>query len=439
LDDVIENCLFGRQFLSSKHIVMFQSTISGKRQPLTGTSLHGKIRTIADSLYANKGKVKESGLLSGDAGITLFFAYLTIAWPESHYEEITQEYLGKLSDALAGERMSHNLSAGIAGIAFVFQHLRNIGLLDGSEDIGLGELDEMISRGGEQDFSDGNWDPLHGLVGLGIYFIERHKETEERKYLERIVDQLNALSSTEKGCSVWVTRGFKHYSQDNYNFGMAHGMPGLLSFLAQVYRLGIRRSVIEELVPSCFSYLFMHYGEKEEWYSFPGSIEVKPVHETGEVRSLPTRNGWCYGDLGMANALIHCGRALAREDWVDLGVGIALKTTLIPFEESHCGDAPFCHGAVGLVHQYNRLYEATHNSRFKDAAMEWLIITGNHYYQPDKYDGGYAYRSFDETTKRYQFISSFGLLEGLAGIGVTYLNCCHDIRPDWDILFQTNL
>ena len=413
---------------------MFQSTISSKPQSLAGASLHGKIRAIADALCDNKDKVKESGLLSGDAGITLFFAYLSLAWPESQYDELTQEWLEKLGDVLARQRLDHNLSTGVAGIAFVFQHLRNLGLLDASEDIGLAALDEMISRGGEQDLASGNWDPLHGLVGIGIYFIERNKETHERKYLERIVDQLNALAVMKKDDKVWITRGYLHYSGDNYNFGMAHGMPGLLSFLARVYALGIRRSVIEELVPSCFSFLFDHYDERGEWYGFPGSIELKP-----EPRPLPSRNGWCYGDLGMANALIHCGKALAREDWVELGVRIALKTTHIPFEASRCGDASFCHGAIGLVHQYNRLYRSTLNTGFKAAAAQWLMVTHEHYYRPDKFPGGYAYRKYDEPTRTYENVASYGLLEGITGIGLVFLSCDAALPPDWDIIFQTNV
>lgn len=397
--------------------------------------LHEQIRAIAHSVYEDRDTtIKESGLLGGYAGVALFFAYLTIAYPEGAYEEITREYLEKMSDALADRQLPHHLSGGIAGIAFVFQHLRNIGLLDGSEDIGLGALDESIMNGSEQDFITGNWDPLHGLVGLGIYFLERYKETGERKNLERIIDQLNALAVAEKGGKVWVTRGFRHYSGDNYNFGMAHGMPGLLSFLAGVYTLGIRRTVIDELIPCCCTFLLEHYQEKGECYGFPASIELKP-----EPRLLPSRNAWCYGDLGMAIALIHCGNALAREDWVQLGTRIALKTTHIPFEATRCNDASFCHGTIGLVHQYKRLHRSTHDTRFKDAADKWLALTHEHYYRPDNYPGGYAYRKYDETTGLHANLPSYGLLEGIAGIGLVLLSCDGTIPPDWDIIFQTNI
>jgi lantibiotic biosynthesis protein len=401
-------------------------------------SLGEQITEIADELYHHKDESDSSDLLGGDAGITLFFAYLAIIDPDRKYESITHEYLEKLSNALSEEELPYNMSAGFAGIAFVFQHLRNIGLLDPSQDLNLSALDEAISIGAERDFREGRWDPLHGLTGLGIYFIERHQETGEKKYLEKIVDQLVALSSLEKGYRVWVTPGFRHYSKDNYNFGMAHGMPGLLSFLAQVYALGIRQAAIAAIIPSCLSFLLAHCHEKEKWYQFPGSIETAPTPE-GRPNLLPSRHGWCYGDLGIANALIHCGKALDRDGWTRMGVDIALQTTLIPFEYSRCADAPFCHGALGLVHQYHRLYQATHDDRFKDAAGQWLDVTREYYYRPGAYPGGYACRRYNEAEGKHEFISSYGLLEGIAGIGLVYLSCQYNIKPGWDIIFQTNI
>ena len=397
--------------------------------------LHEKIRAIAHSVYEDRDTtINNSGLLGGEAGITLFFAYLTIACPEGPYEEITREYLQRLSDALSYQQLPHHLSYGIAGIAFVFQHLRNIGLLDSSEDIGLAALDASIIDGSQQDLTNGNWDPLHGLVGLGIYFLERYKETGNTIHLEKIVDQLNALSVPHNGSKVWVTQGYTHYSSDNYNFGMAHGMPGLLSFLAGAYTLDIRRTVIEELIPSCYTFLLDHYQDNREYFGFPTFIELKPA-----PTPLPSRNGWCYGDLSMAIALLHCGRALAREDWIQLGTGIALKTTHIPFEAAGCGDASFCHGAIGLVHQYKRLYRATHDTRFNDAADKWLALAHEHFYRPDNYPGGYAYRKYDQATGLYSNVPAYGLLEGITGIGLVLLSCDGTISPDWDIIFQTNV
>jgi class I lanthipeptide synthase len=418
---------------------MLYSDYIDKRPILLQYSLQEQIAAIADDLYRNKEDVGSSDLLGGDAGVTLLFAYLAKVYPGGKYEGIMFEYLDKLSNSLSEDELPHNMSGGIAGIGFVFQHLRNTGLLDQGEDLNLSELDEAISMGAELDFREGKWDPLHGLTGLGIYFIERHKETGQKKYLEKIVDQIGALSVVENGFTVWVTRGLRHYSKDNYNFGMAHGMPGLLSFLAQVYSLDIRKSAIEQMIRSCLPFLLSHRSGKQYLYCFPGSIELIPDPETGKRKILPSRNAWCYGDLGMANMLIHCGRSLNQDNWYQMGIDIALRTTNIPFNDSRCADAPFCHGSLGLVHQYNRLYHTTGEKQFKNAAGNWLDATRVHYYRPGRFAGGYACRSFDEAAGKYELISSYGLLEGIAGIGLVYLSCQYDIKPDWDIIFMTNI
>ena len=50
-----------------------------------------------------------------------------------------------------------------------------------------------------------------------------------------------------------------------------------------------------------------------------------------------------------------------------------------------------------------------------------------------------AYRGYDEKEKKFVLKPSYGLLEGIAGIGLVYLSRLQDSKPDWDIIFQTNI
>jgi len=402
-------------------------------------SLHQQINSIAGALYHNMGRVRTSGLVNGRAGVTLLFAYLAKTFPGDGYEEIMHRYLEELRESLSRKSMTHSLSTGKAGIGFVFQHLRNIGLIDTVEGLDWNDLDRVISMGADRDHHLGNWDPLHGLVGLGIYFLERHKETGDKRHLEKIVDYIESLAVVESNCHVWTSRRAEQEETPAFNFGMAHGMPGLLSFLAQAYEVGIRRPTIASLISSCLDFLLAQRASRDRLYSFP--VSVSPSNpETGKYKmQLSWRHGWCYGDLGMANALLHCSRALGQSEWRHKGIAIAQRTTAIPFEYAGCEDAPFCHGTVGLVHQYHRLYQATRNPRFKEAAAHWLKMTMDHYYQPGKFPGGYAYRIFDEDENRFISNSSFGLMEGITGIALVFLYYLHDAEPGWDSIFQTNI
>ncbi len=398
-------------------------------------SLIKQIEIIAEQILERKNEVNQVGLLGGKAGITLLFAYLSKAFPEREYLQATLDYLDELSDSLLNEELNYNMSAGVAGIAFVFQHLRNLGILDNEDDLNLSDLDEFIDQGVEQDFITANWDPLHGMTGLGIYFLERNTETGDKKYLEKIVDHLAAMRKDVGDYKVWITPGYGKYSNDNYNFGMAHGMPGVLSFLAQVHERGIRQKEITEIISSALPFLLEH-EYKDDVYCFPIAFDVAPKEETEKPNS---RLAWCYGDLCMAFALIHCGTALRNDDWKNKGIDVALKTTHRTFENSGCIDAPFCHGTVGLVHLYHRLFNLTKEEAFKITAKKWLDITLLQYYKQGEGAGGYFFRSFNEEQNIYDLIPQYSLLEGSAGIALVYLSYLHDIKPDWDKIFLSNV
>ena len=378
----------------------------------------------------------EIGLLEGRSGMVILFAYLSKLFPGKSYEATTLYYLNELRESLATDELGYDLSGGVAGIGFVFQHLKNVEVLDSWVDLDLSELDEFIALGADRDFKTGNWDPLLGLTGLGIYFLERNKETGEKKYLDKIVDYLANMRVTVGGHQVWITPGYKKYSKDNYNFGMAHGMPGVLSFLAQVHARGIKQREIEEMIQSCLSFLLDHEYPDDPVYSFPPAINVVQEGKQGKPYS---RLGWCYGDLSMANTLIHCGKALQNDDWWDKGIAVALKTTYRTFKDSGCIDAPFCHGTVGLAHQYHRLFHLTQNNVFKEARNNWIDITQKHFYKPGEGAGGYYFSSYNAKTDEFELMPQYGLLEGSAGIALVYLSILYEIKPDWDIIFMTNV
>jgi lantibiotic modifying enzyme len=395
-----------------------------------------QIENIAKQIQEESVHITNPGLLDGKAGIVLFLAYLSKLFPEKDYSETTLSFLDDLSGSLSNDELDQSMSGGVAGIAFTFQHLRNIGVLDRSDDLNLSEIDEFINLGIDLDLKTGNWDPLHGMVGLGIYFLERHKETGEKKYLEKIADCLAQMRTDFDGYKVWITPGYGKYSNDNYNFGMAHGMPGILSFLGQVYARGIKQEEIEEMISSCLPFLLQNeYGEDEEYF-FPASIEVEKKDEDQQKGS---RLAWCYGDLCMANALVHCGRVLENHNWKTQGIDIAIKTTKRNFESVGCMDAPFCHGTVGLVHQYHHFYKLTGNEVFKYAAENWLRLTLEKYYKHGEGVGGYFSRSMNEETNLFEYTPKYGLLEGSAGIALVWLSYLYDIKPDWDIIFLTNV
>lgn len=412
-------------------------TIENKMEVNIQKLLSDQVNAIAEQLYKQRDAVLDCGLLSGNAGIALFYGYLAKQYPESNYFDKVTYYLDKIGDAISKESLNPSMSVGVGGIAFVFQHLRNIGLLDIEEDLNLAELDEFLDKAADIDFTNENWDPLHGMVGLGIYFLERNRETGDKKFLEKIVDNLAKMVTTVDGHQIWVTPGYAKFSVDNYNFGMAHGMPGILSFLALVLQRGIRENEIKEMINSALPFLLKNNYPDDQPYCFPGSIDV--VKKETNENYIYARLGWCYGDLCMTFALLHCGKALENASWIENGIAIAHKASRRTLENSGCVDSGICHGAVGLAHQFLRLYKFTGDETFKVTAVKWIQHAQQDFYKPDLFEGGYFSKTYEEKSESYKMCYQAGLLEGNAGIGLVYLSYLNQINPDWDIIFLTNV
>jgi lantibiotic biosynthesis protein len=399
-------------------------------------SLAKQVKDISQQISEKWNEFNDIGLMEGRAGMTLLFAYLSKLFTDKGYEAATLYSLNDLKDSLLNDELGYNLPGGVAGVGFVFQHLKNMGVLDSWTDLDLSELDEFIGLGADNDFKNGNWDPLMGLTGLGIYFLERNEETKEKKYLEKIVDYLQQLARQTANRSLWITPGNKKYNDDNYNFGMAHGMPGVLSFLAQVHSRGIKQGQIRQLIESSVPFLLENEYLNDPLYSFPSAIDVLRKKEIDQKKS---RLAWCYGDLSMANALLHCSKALHRDDWNDKAISIALKSATRSFENSGCIDAHFCHGTAGLAHQFNRLAGLTRNTVFESARDYWLDITVKKFYRAGEGAGGYYSYQYVGENDDFEPSARYGLLEGSAGIALVYLSILYHIPPEWDIIFLTNV
>jgi lantibiotic modifying enzyme len=139
-----------------------------------------------------------------------------------------------------------------------------------------------------------------------------------------------------------------------------------------------------------------------------------------------SRFGWCYGDLGVALALLAAGRALDDATLVDRGLAVARAAADVPLDDSSVGDPSLCHGAAGVGHLFHRLHRATGERCFADAAIAWLsrCLAMRH---PDLALGGWS-----AAPPAGQWSERFGLMTGIAGVGLALLAAISDREPAWD-------
>lgn len=372
----------------------------------------------------------------GKPGIALAYAWLGHYYPDTQYMEHAFGLLDELIDDMGSIEWSPDMGTQLAGAAFVLQHLQNKGIIDETDDLGLDDVDEFLLSCLPFYEERRNWDPLLGLVPIGNFFLERFKANGNARPLEQVVQTIDKLSSTFNNHTVWVTPGHRYQPIDCLNFGLAHGMPGLISFLSKVYAAGIGREMIFEKVNSCIHYLLGEQNPESINGQFPSYL----FPEGGDEDTRMSRLGWCYGDLGMCFAAIHWGTASEQPALVERGVAIGLNTLHRNTPETAaCTDAPLCHGSVSLVHQYNRLYLFTGKEEFKEAAHIWAEQTLTHFYAPEKGVGGYPFMTYDDEKKAAFPRSNPSLLEGAAGVALALASALHSEPPNWDALFLTDI
>lgn len=381
------------------------------------------------SPYPGERTGESAGLAGGNAGHALFYTYLAEATGREEYAEVAERHLDEAVEALATEPMGASLFGGFAGVAWVAEHLQ--GRLYESEEgeDANEEIDTALA-----DLLDHPWtetyDLIGGLVGFGVYALERVHRPTARLCLERTVERFADLAERrENGHVTWFTppeqlpeHQLETSPNGYYNLGVAHGVPGAIPVLAGAVAAGIEsaRPLVEGAVDWLLaSQLPAGCGSRFGYTVSPG------VENTSS-----SRLAWCYGDLGLAAALLAAARAVGRKDWEEEALSIARDCTEHPDESAGARDAGLCHGGVGIAHLYNRMYQASGDETLRAAAEHWYAKSLE-LRQPG--EGIAGYRSFFGGFKDGpEWLASKGFLEGAAGIGLGLLAGVSSVEPAWD-------
>jgi lantibiotic modifying enzyme len=146
------------------------------------------------------------------------------------------------------------------------------------------------------------------------------------------------------------------------------------------------------------------------------------------------RLAWCYGDAGVATALYAAGKALEDKEVRDEGVSLALLAAS-RFEDAGVSDAPLCHGSLGLMHVFNRLWQETGEDALADSARRWFDHAMKQRRTGEPVAGFGSVRVQDEGDLEFEPLAGF--LEGAAGCGLALVGAIGTTPPDWDAVLLT--
>jgi lantibiotic biosynthesis protein len=387
------------------------------------------VREIAGDLRGHT--AVNLSLLNGAAGLALFFTYLHQAFPGQGYDDPAVAYLEKAIDGAVEPDAPRGLYSGFTGVGWTIEHLKGRLLDSAGEDPGE-EVAEIVLRLLDRRPWSQDFDLLSGLVGYGVYALERCPGTNARLCLERVVAHLGETAERRGGSATWLTRveflppGVTRdlLPRGCYNLGLAHGVPAVIALLAEAHALGIAAGEPFDLLRSAVRWLLDRKLP-------PGSPTVFPkmiARDGGELGAV--RLAWCYGDLCIAVSLLYAARRAGVPDWEREALGLARAAATRSLAASGVLDGCLCHGAAGVAHLFNRVFQATGDPVLGEAARLWLARTLD-MRRPGEPFGGFPHWTLLDDGEA-GWLADPGFLNGAAGVGLALLAASTPGEPAWD-------
>ncbi len=402
--------------------MIWKALIPGKE----ADEAHRKLTEIKLALEKYSGG-NDPSLLSGAPGIALFWFYLGKAVGDEKLYERGMELIGAACERVEQGFAYPSFAGGLAGLGWAIGHLSRQGFIEENVHEILDKLTEPLHQSMREYVRNGQYDYLHGGLGIALYFLERPDLQKATTFLQELSAGLRQIADSQIPESLrWRTTLDRESGLQGYNLSLSHGQASIIDILGRIavgYGGEENKTVLYQAVQYLLSQEYpasVHLSAR-----FPSWITDSPQ----EPKS--SRLAWCYGDLGIGQTLLHTGQRTGAQEWQAKGLFL-LKNSLKRTDPQEAGvvDAGLCHGAAGIAHIYNRLWQETGDDEFAAAARHWFAHTLDLAVHED---GPAGYKAF-RMPQYGGWTAETGLLEGVAGIGLALISALYPIEPAWDRL-----
>jgi lantibiotic modifying enzyme len=374
---------------------------------------------------------RNHSLSRGQAGLALLYTWLARTGRTPQADGVARQYLDQAIEGVSTQAMKPSLYGGFTGVAWAAE------LVDHLLDPDAGDRNEEVDDALLRLLSQPNRRPVphdlvEGVTGLGVYALQRYPRPVAIECLRRVVERLHESARHDEHGFYWWTppaeihdEWRKEYPSGRVDLGVAHGVAGAIALLGGVCGAGIEQAAARPLLEGAVRWLLAHSMATEAGPTFP--LWVAPG-----FRPYQARCAWCYGDPGIAAALLTAARGAGVPDWEQAAVALAYRAAERPESETGVVNACFCHGAAGLAHLYNRIYQATGEEKLRQAAVYWLERTLDFYRLARDNGGAWVQGSWDQKPWTWTGIE---LVEGAAGVALVLLAATTSVEPLWDRMF----
>jgi lantibiotic biosynthesis protein len=393
------------------------------------------VDTIAESIpsIAPLSAEPDPSLANGQAGLALLYAWLARTRRMPQADVLAWQYLDATIEAVSTQTMDASLYGGFPGVAWAAELVDH--LLDpDAEDRNEAVDDALLGLLSHADLWPAPHDLVVAVTGLGVYALQRCPRPSAIECLRLVVERLHDHAQRDVHGTYWWTpaagilhpESRKEYPSGRADLGLAHGAAGGIALLGGICGAGVGPESARPLLEGAVSWLLAQSVATDAGPTFP--IWLAPG-----IQPSPARCAWCYGDPGIAAALLQAARGVGAAAWERTAVALACRAAERPPEKTGVRDACLCHGTAGLAHIYNRMYQATGEPELGRAAVYWLERTLD-FYRLAKGNGDSWVQGGRDRAEVGPWTGS-GLLEGAAGVALVLLAATTPVEPLWDRMF----
>lgn len=366
-------------------------------------------------------------LVGGQAGIILFYFYYGKYKNNDYYYQKGFDLLYDLFNSIKSTKSTNYFASGYSGILWAVNHLERNGFIKLDDHEFIEEFEKHFIDSLNYSLKQGHYDYFYGALGILFYFLSSPNVHKLLDLLEQSVRKLEEFAIIEvEGTLKWESVISISKRQTGISLGLSHGLASIISVLKKYYLLNPTDSKVEQIIDHTIKYLMDQKLSDSENSIFPSYIL------NDGTNSGSSRLAWCNGDLGIGYAIFQASKTFNRDDWESLSMNILKHSAKRRgLNKNKVFDASFCHGTSGIAHIFNRLYHEKKMEVFKNAADYWFnqtIITSKFHNNKRGYQ---YYLGQEDVNWRIEH----GILEGIAGIGLTLISKVSDIEPAWDELF----
>ncbi len=384
---------------------------------------------------ASRSRSSDPSLADGRIGTSIVLANLARMLERADWFDAARADMAYAVQGLSEYRLRTGLFPGFAGIAWSIAHLEREFFPD--EEFDYDEIDSALLQCLTMD-GPRHYDLISGWVGLGVYALERWPHARAQELLHGVVSRLHRGSEVAKDGITWKTdpallppHQLKGAPRGYYNLGLAHGVPGVVSLLAQAHRVGALDANGQELLRGAVQWLQGQRKLDSAGMRYSSWLTDAERNESG------SRLGWCYGDLGVAASLVVAGACCDQADWLDDGVSLAKRAVSVDEKYQGVRDHGLCHGYAGVAHVLHRLWRLTGDAELAPLARDWLQLTLDRRHNDVGIAGYATWRATNadrvpESEWEYGYIEDAGYLTGAGGVGLALASALVTDFPGWD-------